>query len=366
MKPFYYFIFFCLLFSCNQKNKEFVSKPVEMDVLSDLLYSKEQMITNIKQLTFQGDNAEAYWSFDDSKLVFQAKNTDWEAECDQIFITDTNNYTMAVARPNLISTGFGRTTCSYFLPGDSTILYASTHLGDSLCPPEPNRRSDGKYVWPIYSSFDIFVSDLNGHILSQITDIDGYDAEATVSPIGDKIVFTSMRSGDLELYTCNLDGSDVFQVTNQLGYDGGAFFSNDGKKLIFRASRPTTKEEVLEYKMLLSEGLVQPTSMELYICDVNGSNLKQITFLGGANWAPFFHPSDKKVIFSSNHKSQKGFPFNLFMIDVDGGNLEQVTYDTVFDAFPVFSNDGKKIVFSSNRNNGGNRSTNLFIADWLE
>jgi Tol biopolymer transport system component len=184
--------------------------------------------------------------------------------------------------------------------------------------------------------------------------------------LGDKIVFTSIRSGDLELYTCNIDGSDVFQVTDQLGYDGGAFFSNDGKKLIFRSSRPETEEEIKEYKQLLSEGLVKPTEMELYICNVDGSELKQITSLGGANWAPFFHPSDKKVIFSSNHKSTRGFPFNLFMIDIDGKNLEQITFDTSFDAFPVFSNDGKKIVFSSNRNNNGTRSTNIFIADWKE
>ena len=320
----------------------------------------------MKQLTFEGDNAEAYWSFDDSKLVFQAKNEKWDATCDQIYVTDTNNYNMDSIIPSMVSTGLGRTTCSYFMPGDTTIIYASTHLADSACPQEPKRREDGKYVWPIYSSFDIFTADLDGNIISQITNNEGYDAEATVSPLGDKIVFTSIRSGDLELYTCNIDGSDVFQVTDQLGYDGGAFFSNDGKKLIFRSSRPETEEEIKEYKQLLSEGLVKPTEMELYICNVDGSELKQITSLGGANWAPFFHPSDKKVIFSSNHKATRGFPFNLFMIDIDGKNLEQITFDTSFDAFPVFSNDGNKIVFSSNRNNNGTRSTNIFIADWKE
>ena len=366
MKHFSFFVLFCFLFSCKS-NKETPLVDSEKPVLGEsLLYPQETRIKNIKQLTFEGDNAEAYWSFDDSKLVFQSKNINWNSKCDQIFITDTNNYTMGIEMPNMVSTGFGRTTCSYFLPGDTLLLYASTHLADSLCPVEPERRSDGKYVWPIYSSFDIFISDLKGKIIRQLTTADGYDAEATVSPQGDKIVFTSMRSGDLELYTCNLDGSGLFQVTNQLGYDGGAFFSNDGKKLIFRASRPKTKEEIKEYKELLLEGLVKPTEMELYTCDVDGKNLQQITFLGGANWAPFFHPSDEKIIFSSNHKSQKGFPFNLFLVDVDGDNLQQITYDNMFDAFPVFSNDGKKIVFSSNRNNGGTRSTNLFIADWVE
>jgi hypothetical protein len=358
----FYSIILLVLFSCNNTNVQDNSEEAN----ESLIYPQEIHLENMKQLTFNGDNAEAYWSFDDSRLVFQAKNEKWSAICDQIYITDTDNYLMSTQIPDLLSTGLGRTTCSYFLPGDTMILYASTHLADSLCPEEPKRREDGKYVWPIYDSFDIFVSDLNGNIISQLTNTPGYDAEATVSPIGDKIVFTSMRSGDLELYTCDIDGSNVFQVTNQLGYDGGAFFSNDGKKLIFRSSRPKTVEGIDEYKTLLTEGLVKPTEMELYTCNIEGSDLTKITSLGGANWAPFFHPSDKKVIFSSNHKSKSGFPFNLFMIDVNGENLEQITFDTSFDAFPVFSNDGNKIVFSSNRNNNGTRSTNIFIADWKE
>lgn len=358
----FYSIILLVLFSCSNTSTDKTS----LSDKTSLIYPQEVHLKNMKQLTFSGDNAEAYWSYDDSKLVFQAKNEKWSALCDQIYITDTDNYLMATEIPDIVSTGLGRTTCSYFLPGDTTILYASTHLVDSMCPEEPKKREDGKYVWPIYNSFDIFVADLKGNIISQLTNTSGYDAEATVSPIGDKIVFTSMRSGDLELYTCDIDGSNVLQVTNQLGYDGGAFFSNDGKKLIFRSSRPQTPEEINEYKTLLGEGLVKPTEMELYTCNIDGSELKQITSLGGANWAPFFHPSDEKVIFSSNHKTTRGFPFNLFMIDVNGENLEQITFDTSFDAFPVFSNDGKKIVFSSNRNNGGTRSTNVFIADWKE
>ncbi|MBT4217863.1 MAG: hypothetical protein HOE25_04750, partial [Flavobacteriales bacterium] len=258
------------------------------------------------------------------------------------------------------------TTCSYFMPGDTTVIYASTHLGDDNCPKEPEKREDGAYVWPIYSDFDIFVADLKGNIVKQLTNEPGYDAEATISPQGDKIVFTSDRTGDLELYTMDIDGSNIKQVTFGLGYDGGAFFSPDGTKLIFRSSRPKTNEEIKVYKQLLSEGLVKPTEMELFICNTDGSDLTQITNLGNANWAPFFHPSGDKVIFSSNHKSEKGFPFNLFMINIDGTDLEQITFDGVFDAFPMFSYDGKKLVFSSNRNNGGTRATNLFIADWKE
>jgi Tol biopolymer transport system component len=357
----FYSIILLVLFSCNNTNKK--SSQSESN---PLIYPQEVHFENMKQLTFGGENAEAYWSFDDSKLIFQATNEKWGQSCDQIYIIDTNNYNLNNEMPKMVSLGLGRTTCSYFMPGDSTIIYASTHLEDAKCPHVPERRVNGKYVWPIYDSYDIFIADLDGNIISQLTDTPGYDAEATVSPTGDKIVFTSIRSGDLELYTCNIDGSEIRQVTNQLGYDGGAFFSHDGKKLVFRASRPKNKEEIEEYKALLSNGLVQPTKMEIYICNVDGSDLRQVTNLGDANWSPFFHPSNEKIIFCSNHESIMGFPFNLYMIDIDGNNLEQITYDEKFASFPVFSNDGKKITFSSNRNNGGTRNTNVFIANWKE
>ena len=241
-----------LLFSC--KNNEIKTK-----FSNPLVYEND--FKNMRQLTFEGENAEAYWSYDDSKLIFQATNENWGQSCDQIYIIDTNNYTLKTEIPQMVSLGLGRTTCSYFLPGDSTIVYASTHLEDAKCPHVPERRVDGKYVWPIYDSYDIFIADLNGNILRKLTSSDGYDAEATVSPRGDKIVFTSIRSGDLELYTCDLNGDNVKQITNQLGYDGGAFFSHDGNKLVFRSSRPKTESEVKEYKDLLSQGLVQPTNM---------------------------------------------------------------------------------------------------------
>lgn len=329
-------------------------------------YPKEKHLKNIKQLTFGGDNAEAYWSFDGKKIVFQAANH-WNLNCDQIFTMDVKSLEHDHNIPQMISTGKGRTTCSYFLPGDSTIVYSSTHLKSKDCPIVPKKEDfGGKYIWPVYDSYDIFVADTKGNQLKQLTNEKGYDAEPTVSPKGDKIVFTSTRSGDLELYTMNIDGSDVKQITHELGYDGGAFFSPDGTKLIFRSSRPKTEQEIKEYKDLLAQGLVMPTHMELYICNVDGSDLKKITDLGSANWAPFFHPNGQKVIFSTNHHKKKHDGFNLFMIDVDGKNLEQITYDGVFDAFPMFSPDGTKLIFSSNRNNGGGKDTNLFVADWVE
>lgn len=328
-----------------------------------LRYPQENHLKGVRQLTFGGDNAEAYWSFGGQYLSFQATNESWGAACDQIYYMPASGFTGE--KPPLVSTGKGRTTCAYFLPGDTAILYASTHLGNEACPEVP-RSVQGKYVWPIYADFDIFVAGLDGKVIKQLTDEPGYDAEATVSPDGKKIVFTSTRSGDLELWTMDIDGSNQKQVTSELGYDGGAFFSPDSKKLVFRASRPKTDEEVDLYKSLLAENVVQPTNMEVFVCNVDGSGMQQITSLGKANWAPYFHPSGERILFASNHHSESGRQFNIFSVRVDGSGLEQITFDEAFDAFPMFSPDGKKIAFSSNRNNGGTRNTNVFVADWVE
>ena len=354
-----------ILFSCTPTKEEKGESSEDKSVTNPLIYDNESHFTNMKQLTFGGDNAEAYWSFDNSTLIFQSNNSDWGVSCDQIFYMDPQTDNLANNPPKMVSTGLGRTTCAYFLPGNQTFVYGSTHLGGDACPVEPE-RVPGRYVWPVYESYDIFTADLEGNIINQLTDFEGYDAEATLSPQGDKIVFTSLRTGDLELFIMNTDGSNVVQVTDQLGYDGGAFFSPDGKKLVFRSSRPQTEKDIKKYKDLLSEGLVEPSDLEIYTVNIDGTDLKQITDLGGANWAPFYHPSGERIIFASNHKSQRGYGFNLFMVDKDGGNLEQITYDEVFDAFPMFSYDGKKLIFSSNRNNGGTHDTNLFLADWAD
>lgn len=328
-----------------------------------LIKSQEVHLQNIKQLTFGGDNAEAYFSPDGNLLTFQSNNKKWGLNCDQIFCLDISKCNLDY-RPTLISTGLGRTTCSYFMPSGQRILYASTHAYDSLCPIPIS--IPGQYLWGINPTYDIYVADLNGNVTNQLTDFPGYDAEATVSPKGDKIVFTSNRSGDLELWVMNIDGTNQTRITNQLGYDGGAFFSPDGSQIVFRASRPSTDFEILRYKNLLAQHLVAPTNMEIFICNSDGSNLRQVTSLGKANWAPFFHPSGKKIIFSSNHHSARGYDFQLYMINTDGTGLERITNESLFNAFPMFSPDGKKIVFSSNRNNGGTRDTNVFIADWVD
>lgn len=329
--------------------------------------AQEKHLKNLTQLTYGGDNAEAYFSFDGKHLSFQSNNKAWGVNCDQIYSMDISKAKKDTTyRPPLISTGKGRTTCSFFLNDNKHILYASTHGEMNDCPPPPAPREDRKYLWQISPEYDIYVADLNGKITKQLTNKPGYDAEGTVSPDGKMIVFTSTRSGDLELWTMNVDGTNPKQITNGLGYDGGAFFSPDGKKLVFRASRPTEETEVKEYKDLLSQGLVAPTNMEIYTCNIDGSDLKQITKLGKANWAPFYSPKGDKIIFASNHHSQRGYDFQLYLINIDGSGLERVTNASIFNAFPMFSPDGKKIVFSSNRNNHGTRDTNLFIADWEE
>jgi TolB protein len=326
---------------------------------------EEKHLKNITMLTHGGDNAEAYFSYDGKFAAFQSNNPKWGLKCDQIFNLDIEKAAKDPAyKPDMISSGKGRTTCSYYLADNKHILYASTFKGGDECPPAPETK--GRYLWAVYRSFDIYIADLKGNITKQLTDSEGYDAEATVSPDGKKIVFTSDRSGDLELWTMDIDGSNQKQITFGLGYDGGAFFSPDSKRLVFRSSRPSTEQDVKEYKELLAQGLVAPNNMEIYTCNVDGSDLRQVTSLGKANWAPFFHPGGKKILFSSNHHSEKGYDFQLFMINEDGSGLEQVTHHSIFNAFPMFSPDGKKLIFSSNRDNGGTRDTNLFIADWVD
>lgn len=317
----------------------------------------ERRLKNIRMLTETGENAEAYLSFDESKLIYQT--TFGDLKCDQIFIMNIDG-----SDKKMVSTGNGRTTCAYFLPGDTTIIYASTHLSDKDCPPPPD-RSKG-YVWKLYDTFDIFSANADGSSLKQMTTSNGYDAEATVSPLGDKIVFTSTRDGDPEIYVMNIDGSNQKRLTYEKGYDGGPFFSQDGSMIVFRASRPKTEDDLKDYNELVENGLVRPTALEIYIMNSDGSGIKQVTNFGKASFAPFFHPDGNRIIFSSNVNSRSGRDFDLYLINTDGTGLEQITFNDTFDGFPMFTKDGKKLVFASNRFNKQQGDTNIFIADWID
>ncbi|MFM2138523.1 MAG: hypothetical protein RJA57_830 [Bacteroidota bacterium] len=332
-----------------------------------LRYPEERHFRNIRQLTFGGDNAEAYWSYDGKYLVFQRTSPKDGVPCDQIFLGRVPRRAGDPFEYRRVSTGKGRTTCAFFTRDNKNIIYASTHLGDSSCPPVPDRSKYGnKYIWPLYTSFDIFMADLDGRIVKQLTHSSGYDAEATLSPNGEQMIYTSTKDGDIELYLMDLKTGMEKRITHTLGYDGGAWFSPDGTKLIWRASRPRTDAEVKEYRDLLAENLVAPTNMEVWVANADGSNARQVTAFGQANWAPAFMPDSKRIIFASNHEYKRGFPFNLYTINEDGTGLIKVSRDKGFDAFPMFSPDGKRIVFCSNRNNGGTRDTNVFIADWVD
>ena len=331
--------------------------PESVEATANLATESETHIRNIRQLTFGGENAEAYWAFDGSRLIYQAKKPG--AECDQIYIMDPGT-----GDSHLVSTGEGRTTCSYFYPSGDQILYSSTHHHDASCPPNPDFSLG--YVWPIYDTYDVFVANIDGSNLRQLTTEDGYDAEATFSPTGDRIIFTSLRDGDLDLYSMAPDGSDVQRLTHRIGYDGGAFYSPDASKIIWRAHYPEPGPEADDYVALLEDGLIRPGELDLYVMHADGSNQRQVTDIGGASFAPYWHPDGEQILFSSNHHDPAGRDFDIYMINLDGTGLTRITHAEGFDGFPVFSPDGRYLVFSSNRNNGGTSDTNVFIAEWYE
>ena len=319
----------------------------------------EKHLSNIRQLTHGGENAEAYFSKDGKRLVFQS--TREGVPCDQIFTINVDG-----TGERRVSNGKGRTTCGYFYPAGAAgedIVFASTHGTDAACPPKPSYERG--YVWPVFDSYEIYRSQADGSGVTQLTKSPGYDAEVTIAPDG-LITFTSVRDGDMEIYSMKGDGSDVRRLTNRPGPDGGPFFSWDGQRIVFRGRSLTAGPEMDDYLSLLKQGLWRPTSLELFVMDRDGRNLQQVTKLGGANFAPSWHPDGKRLIFASNIDDPKGRNFDLYLINIDGTGLERVTFNGTFDGFPMFSPDGKKLVFASNRNAKSEGETNVFIADWIE
>lgn len=343
-----------VLSACGQQKS---TPDADAAARDSLALPGEAHLQNIRQLTFDGENAEAYLSFDEQHLTFQRRAADME--CDQIYTMGIDG--SGVAR---LSSGKGRTTCSYWLPDGEHLVFSTTEAHDPGCLPPPD-RSKG-YVWKLYPEFDIYKIRKDGSGLEVLFASEGYDAEATVSPKGDKIVFTSTRDGDPEIYTMDLDGGNVTRLTHSKGYDGGPFFSPDGSKIIFRASRPKTDADLAAYKELVSEHLVRPSALEIFVMNADGSDMRQITSNGSANFAPFMHPDGKRIIFCSNMDANNPRNFDLYIINTDGTGLERVTHFEEFDGFPMFTRDGKKLVFCSNRNNAKEGDTNVFVADWVD
>ncbi len=317
----------------------------------------ERHLRNIRQLTFGGNNAESYFSRDGTKLIFQRQEKA-DSGCDQQYLMNTDGSGL-----RRVSNGWGRTTCGFFYANDQRVLYSSTFKHDRACP-APLDQSMG-YVWPL-GQLEIYTSKLDGSDLRQLTNIGAYNAESTVSPDGKRIIFTSTKDGDIELYSMNVDGTDVRRVTNRVGYDGGAFYSPDGTMIVWRAGYPSTARDTADYQSLLAQRAVRPSRVEVWVANADGSNARQVTKLGGANFAPYFHPDGKRIIFSSNYQNPRSGKFDLHLVNIDGSGLEPVTTHPDFDSFPMWSPDGKKLVWASNRNGKSERDTNLFIADWVE
>jgi Tol biopolymer transport system component len=323
----------------------------------NLRHPDEKHLRNIRQLTSGGTNAEAYFSFDFTKFIFQSTRDPYG--CDQMFIMNTDG-----SGQTLVSTGRGVTTCGFFMPDGKRVIFASTHAANGDCIPRPD-KSKG-YVWGVWGSYDLYTANTDGSDLRVLSATPYYDAEATLSPVGDKIVFTSNREGDLDLYTMNLDGSGATRITDDIGYDGGAFFSWDGKRIVYRGYHHKDSAGIASYKALLAEQLVRPTEMEIFVIDADGKNKHQLTENRAANFAPVFHPDNKRILFASNMSDPKGRNFNLYMFNDDGTEMEQVTFGGSFNSFPMFSQDGSQVVFVSDRNAQGTYEFNVFLADWVE
>ena len=316
----------------------------------------ERHLGNIRQLTHGGENAEAYFSADGKQLIFQSTRDG--RSCDQQFVMNVDGSDV-----QRVSNGMGKTTCGYFFAKDRKIFFASTQAADSACPARPD-PSKG-YVWGL-DPFDIYTANPDGSDPQRLTSYGVYTAEGTLSPDGRTIVFTSLKDGDLDIYTMNVDGSNVRRLTTAVGYDGGPFFSPDGKQIVYRAYHPADSTELADYRSLLAQHIVRPSKMEIWVMNADGSNQRQVTKLGGANFAPYFTPDGQRILFSSNYRNPHSGNFDLFLVDLDGSNLEQVTTSPEFDGFPQFSPDGRSLVWASNRLAGNPHETNVFIADWVK
>ncbi|MDX1764633.1 MAG: hypothetical protein R3231_09955 [bacterium] len=321
-------------------------------------------LKNVSQLTYEGDNGEAYFSRDGRYLIYQSDRQGYN--CDKIWIMKVDG-----SGKTRVSPDRGAHTCAFFFPDGEEIVFASTSHLPGTCPPKPQLPGSAHYVWPLYP-YDIIRAQADGSGLRRLTDNEKYDAEPVVSPDGTQIVFGSQRDGDFDIYIMNADGSRVRRLTERVGYDGGPWFSPDGTKIVWRAWYPSNEDEKALWHDCMANDYIVPFPLDIWVMDVDGSPKTRLTANGATNWAPSWHPDGKRIIFSSNMDDWRqdlkkyGHNFELYLINLDGTGLERLTYNDVFDSFPMFSPDGTKLVFASNRNRERPRATDIYIADWVE
>lgn len=324
----------------------------------------DRHMKNVTQLTFDGDNGEAYFSSDGKKLIFQSNRGGYA--CDKIWTMNIDG-----SDKRMVSPRRGANTCSFFCPVQERIFFSSTTHLPGECPPKPDTPPGARYVWPLYP-YDIYSANPDGSGVKRLTDNPKYDAEPVVSPDGKQIVFGSQRADDFDVYIMNDDGTDVRRLTDRTGYDGGPWFSPDGKMIAWRAWYPGTDEEKARWKDAMEKDYIIAVPLDLWVMDADGLNKRLVLRNGATNWAPSWHPDGKRLIFSSNMDDwredigQYGHNFELYLINIDGTGLERITRNSVFDSFPMFSPDGRELAFGSNRNSGNPRQTDIFIADWEE
>jgi TolB protein len=333
--------------------------PAETPAVTVSAEAGESRFTAIKQLTFGGENAEAYWSQDGDWITFQSTRDG--RSCDQQFVMRADGSDV-----RRVSDGRGKTTCGWFIPGTERVFYSSTTAHDEGCPVRPD-PSKG-YVWPL-DRYDFYTANRDGSDIRRLTNYDVYTAEGVLSPDGTTIVFTSMKDGDLDIYTMNVDGTNVRRLTTTVGYDGGPWWSPDGKRIVYRAHHPKDSTELAQYRGLLAQNMVRPSKVELHVMDADGSNQRQVTALGGANFGPSWSPDGQRIIFSSNFSAPRSGNFDLFIVDAaesmaDSTKLERVTTHPSFDGFAMFSPDGKQLIWASNRHAKAEGETNVFVADF--
>jgi len=332
-----------------------------------LIEKGEAHFKHLWQVTSGGENTRPRWSPDGDQIAYQFSNLALGIECDLVRVQDLDT-----GRLDRVSSGNGVSNVGGYLKGGRQVIFASTHAIQSDCPAPPDQALG--HVRSLDPAYDLYVVDLDSHDSRVVVDDAGHDAQASVSPGGDRIVFCSLRSGDAELWSCDSNGGELRQLTRSPGHEADPQWSADGSRIVFAATDfdPLREDAHLgKYRDQLARWSAAPGSMKIEVMAADGAERRTVTAPGKANWDPCFTPDGQRIVFVSNHHGEGQHPtsYDLFLVDLDGSNLERVTYfdegiGRQFDGFPSFSADGRYLAFSSNRGAGQIGETNVFVAEW--